>query len=479
MRVNRTMKIHSGNSSGRLWLWLIVAMSAFSFMIFLWSPLSGDDLGYCGVFSGSNPRYGYLHYPRFAAGHWLHVNGRFMDKLMPLVMNLPKGLLALVCAAALAAMYAFAVRASGVLKGWAPVVLVASLACVLPWWDSSFVFAVQVNYVWSTAFVLAAFALIAGGATAHGLRGTALLLLCFLAGMSHEGASVPMLGGWILYAVVSGWRPDAAQRRLLCAFALGVLSCVFSPAFWSRVGASAEPNDTPMLLLLKSEPAVLLLWASIAAAMFVPSWRRTVARASRGYLAVLVYATLFGAPVILVSGIVGRSGWFVTAYALIAIAGFVGQRYRVDGRMPLLSWGISIALLAMTAGEAWLQHGLWLEYQKYEKAFIASSDGVVEGDYTADDDLPAWTLNRLRGVPDADDLFLLESLSNYYRNDSVAPVLVGPSTEFVTVLPHGARRFVSGWLEVWLWENEDGEWVFTPCRGKYAVDRRILDPGDR
>ena len=84
-------------------------------------------------------------------------------------------------------------------------------------------------------------------------------------------------------------------------------------------------------------------------------------------------------------------------------------------------------------------------------------------------------LNRLRGVPDSDDLYLLETLSGYYRNDSIAPVVIGPETRFRTVLPTEAVETRFGWHTVYITADS----VYTPCKSGFVASRRIIDPGDR
>lgn len=474
-------KLNLAGWLSRPWVWLVAALAIASFFIYLFTPLSGDDYGYCGIFSGAAPRYGYIWFPRFAAFHWLYINGRLLDKFMPLVTNLPPWCLASICALMLGAMYFLAVRASGATRGWGPFALIAAIALLLPWWDSAFVFSVQVNYVWSSVFVLLAFILISDARRVRrGWRGFGLLLLCFIGGMSHEGAAVPLLGGWILYFFFSRRLPNPAQARMLIAFACGLLATLASPAFWDRVGGDHVPNDTPLILLLKSEPLVLLLWTAVIICFMIPATRARARDLLSGRFGPLVYAGLIGTPVIIASGTVGRSGWFVSLYAMIAIVGCLASFVR--GRSLLLGGCLSIALIAQAAGEACIQRGLYAEYRQFEEAFLQSPDGVVYGDFTKDDDLPVWTLNRLRGVPDADDIFILESISDYYRLDSIPPVVIGSDDKIVSNLPEDVRKLKSswpGWHEAWLWSDGNDEWILTPARGGYVLTRRVLDPGDR
>lgn len=462
------------------WVVLVTALCACTFLIYLWSPLYGDDLGYKREFGGPMVLRGsWLEYPLFAARHWFICNGRLIDKLMPAAMNLPGGIRALLCAVALWGMYYFSVRATGRGRGFVPYLLIAAIALVLPWWDSAFVFAVQLNYVWASALLMLAFGLIFGkelGSTL--LRRLFALAICFFAGMSHEGGAVPMAFGLAAFFIIRREIPSGTRGARTVAFFAGLMCTVLSPALRHRVhNPLFTPNDTVPWLILKSEPAVLVLWGIILVCLITPKSRRFLLGLSREPQAVLTYATLAGAPIIIASGIVGRTGWFVTLYALIAMAWMLSRLS--ERSLPGLQWAISLLLLAQAAGEAWIQYGLDKEYKDYEARFLASPDGVFEGDYTMDDELPFWTINRLRGVPEADDYWLIESLGAYSRPGDVFPVLIGPRTRFVDELPAGAKPVPDTRVKLWIAEKDGVEYIYTPARGRYAEDRRFLDPGDR
>ena len=81
---------------------LIAAVAIISFFIFIDTPYTGDDLGYKAIFQGASPRYdSWWSYPRWVVSHWLNTNGRIPNDIMPLLFSLPKGLVALACAAVL------------------------------------------------------------------------------------------------------------------------------------------------------------------------------------------------------------------------------------------------------------------------------------------------------------------------------------------------------------------------------------------
>lgn len=458
------------------WQWLLLGLALVSFFMYLWTPMYSDDLVYKGYFSGVSPRYGsWTDFPRHVAAHYLYANGRLVDKFMPLFMNLPGWLLAGLSALGWWSMCFFSIRASGASRGCVPFVLTGAFVLLLPWWDYMCLFVMQCNYVWVTALVMASFsAVFSAGENMGGRRLAGLAFLCFVAGMSHEGAAVPLLFGYIVYLAINRRMPGMNRRILMTAFAAGALATMLSPGMWGRVKADGAMSAAEALnLVLVSEPVVVALWAGIVLALPFRRGRALLAEAFRGSAGVLLYATLAGAPIILASGMNGRSGWFVTVYALVAVAS-VAAKY-VSRPLRGLQWAIGILLIAQGAGMAWIQRRLYREYMEFEEAYVASPDGVVRGDFTMDDELPVWTLHRLRGVPDGDDLYLRETLCDYFRTDSVAPTVIFPSTRIVTELPEGVTEVNCRGIRIWIAADSA---VYQPLGNAYTEERRIIDPGD-
>lgn len=465
----------------RPWLWLLGGIAVCVFFLYLWTPLSGDDLAYKGLYSGVAPKMSYWDAPRQIVVHWLAVNGRFFDKWMALAMNLPAWLLALLCSGAYVAMYGFSVVASRA-EGWLAFALIAVMSVALPEWDSAYIFAVQLNYVWSAAAVLLSWILIFRTKELPESMWKRLLFIaiCFIGGMSHEGASVPLACGAGAWFFLRGVRPSRGALWLIGAFLAGLVCLLASPAFRSRVGGTVEPNDTPLWLILKSEPAAVALWIGL---VFTACFRR-----SRSMLrilwsdprAIFAVSTLFATPIILFSGIVGRTGWFSNVYALVFMAWAIGRTFGTRPR-PWVQWLLALFVLARFAGLACIQHGLWLENKEFEARYVASRDGVVEGAFTLDSELPAWTLGRLRGVPDADDLFNLQTLSEYLRGDSVVAAVCIPNVaQWLDSLPSDARPIEQKWVRAYLVERpDDPARVLTPVGSRYLSSPLELDPGDR
>jgi len=129
-----------------------------------------------------------------------------------------------------------------------------------------------------------------------------------------------------------------------------------------------------------------------------------------------------------VSGIIGRSGWFAQVFALIAIVKWANDHnFRINRILGGILSTTLIAAIVMHLVEVtrW-QVKVGKEVETVTEMYKKSSRGQVFFDATWDNQLPWWNLNKNRGVPDADDLYLLATFSDYYGK-SGNPLVVLPS----------------------------------------------------
>lgn len=469
-----------------LWLWLIAVIAVSAFVGFLYAPFAGDDLSFLYQKTDS-----LLDYPRWAARHYLGTNGRMGDKLLMLFFYVPRWLMAAACAAIVGLMYWLAVKCSRASSPLAAIVLVAAMAFGLPWWDSMVLFCCQFNYIWSSAIVLLAVYLIYKCESFGRLSMSVSAVVCLVAGMMHEAAALPLCIGWVIMFVAGRFRPSRHQWVLLVAFGLGSILTLLSPALWSRAASLSAPDDTPLLLLLKSCPVAVLLWIVIAVCLTFRKGREALLRLFDSHMGVFAIAAAASTAISVASGIVGRSGLYAELYSMIAFIGWLSM-YRSPSCTPLaLLLGALVA--AQAVGVAVWQVRLGREYREFEDAYMSAPSGVVYMDCTRDTDIPWWTLGRLRGVPDPDDLYLLYCLSQYRHPAGAWPVIVPSEVRTATAgrlqngdilcdtLPPSVRyiSFSPGQPQVGLVEIDGREWTAQRVGHLYHLSPRIIDPGDR
>ena len=475
---------------------LILILSVLFAILHYFRPLEGDDLRYLqGYIEKGIEKGEFLLFPRFAIGYWLGCDGRCLNAIVPGAFIVGAWFTAILSGLAFWMMFHFTVKSTQIKNQTLAFLLILTLALSYPWWDYQHLFVCVTNYIAAVSLGLWAYCLIRDtGDKAAWWK----VAICLIAGSPMEGMSIPLCVGLWGYVLFSSPKVTRAQKWLVGAFTLGMLISVFSPGTIRRLLASEEvvPNDTPIWLLLKSDAAVLVLYAVMAICLIFKSGRQALKKLLCSPMLVLVIASAVSAVICVFSGIVGRSGVFGQIFALIVLCSWAGMYFHP--KCLVLNALISILLIAQYIGLDTVQYRLLKEYEQFEAAYRTSPDGVVAIDATKDNELPWWTLNALRGIPDADDSWLNFSAAAFHRTDSLMPVVI--PTEALNYLPVKADSVAlsdgsavmsrlpnvpidtvplfKGYTLL-LADINGRQYTIQPLRGGWFVTPRILDPGDR
>lgn len=485
-------------------LFMIATYVVISFFIYLYSPFAGDDYIYKCCFEGpqlfsDNWRDSLL----WARIHRIQVNARFFNLILPALLACHKLLLAALSAAMTAIMLIFGLKLCGKCADNSvySVLFIVAMAWVLPWWDSMTIFTCQENYIWASAIILLSLYFIYNPPRKV-FHFILALGICLVGGATHEGGTLPLVCGMAVYAVIARPRLDS-RWLLIAAFLIGTLFVSLSPGIIARAHMPRLADDPIVPLALKTVPVVLVMLTILFVMLINRKWRPSVFLLLRSPYLVLIVAAIVSAIIALSSGIVGRSGWFAEIYALIVITHVISDNLHI-GRQATINISL-IALLALiiqTAYVAFWQYALSREYEIFEKNFLHSDGDIVFVDYTAHNKLPFSLLGRYEGVPDADDVYILQALVNYYRPGAALPVVLpveAQNIDFRTVsdttltngniisasIPQNAYHgsTLREDLPLWLFEKNGRQWVARPFvadgRTLFLLSERILEPGDR
>lgn len=475
-------------------LFFIFAVSAALALQLFFTPYSGDDWVYLGAYSGyKSVCHNAWEWLKLGFGHWLTTNGRFANIGLTPLLLLPKWLLSVLCGLAGFMMYFMTVSFSDEKKHMSVTVFVVTiLVAALPWWDSMMVFDCEFNYVFSSAMCLTAVSLLFKE-TESKLQYAMYAIFCFVAGMMHEAASMPLLCGLAVYIYCGGKRPS---KWLLWSFATGTFIVTFSPGIWLRASHLSVPDDVLPVLLLKSDALSLLLAGGIIYCLLSRTMRSRIKEYTSSVIGIFAVASLISMVMSGVSGIVGRSGWFAEIYALIVITYFA-KDYVV--KIPKIIYSLlAIIVLIHMSMVVLSQHTAGREYAEFDRAYLKSKSGIVFIDYTRDDERSAFLLNKVRGVPDPDDTYLLKTYAEHYSEISPKPiVLPSDAKQYLEAGFTGTVAFDSGDIlssvcpnlsekrddGLMLCEKDGVQMVVQELTygGKqyYHISERILDPGDR
>lgn len=482
------------------WLWLFVAMAVAWFVLNCFTPLQGDDWGYASAFGGANPQKDtLLRLPGWWFGHWWGANGRVPNLMMAVLACVPRVCLYGVCALAFFGMFWAAVRVASAAEGFWPYAIALVFFFVLPWQDYLVLYVCQLSYLGGAALVLVAYMMFMRAKPLHGWGLAGACVWCLFAGSAHEAASLPLVAGIFVYFVVNRRLPRKWQWWLIGFYCVGLAQVMFSPALFMRVGGDIMGGgpDAPFVSrLLWSCMLPAVLWLGIAMAAFTRGARGRLRNFFAGTAGVFAVAALLSMVIAMFSGIIGRSGWFAQVFAVISIAAWGAQRWKPEARwVAVVTW---VAVFAEFAALLFWQIRIKCDFDKFDELYAQSADGVVFMDAMRDSDIPLYTLGRLRALPDADDVFLLEYYAIYHRRDCAVPtilpadaapalaaghgdVVLGNGDRLCAKLPSGARRMLFFGKPQGLYAVSEGDIVFVArkVRGMWYMTPLELDWGDK
>lgn len=409
----------------RTWVILLVLAIGVCTAISFWNyvPL-GDDLGYNNVraeMEAGKPLW------RLWGAHWLHVNGRLPNYIFPWVMQWQGWGLALFMGILTTALFGLTLLVAGLRKhGFtAAILLVGALLFTLPWWDSFMLVAVRLNYIWGTVFALATLTFILRGARGP-MIGIAALV-AFLAGCGHESIGVSLLAGIIAWLAVSGaWRNGGIWVRIITvALAVGTCMPLSSPALWARGAANTVP-DAPWPILLGVScywGIILWIWIGVAAL----TQMLTLRRALNSPWIIFPVSCLMGIAIVGVGGIIGRSGFFCQ---IMGLAGLFSYGALASWKIPRIVGAIvgtivSAVIIWHLALVTRLQVRCNEEMRTAIAAYLHRPGFPVMMDYTRFDRLPAFTLGKVRTIPELSETYLRHTVTRFV-GDNVSEFVVIP-----------------------------------------------------
>lgn len=417
-------------------VWILLGVVAIAFTLLnMFTPVTGDDLFNWDVLGRDDFNLFSRKSVSFIGARYVGCNGRILDIVGPLFFNgLPHVIVSIVMGI-MASFYFYIViaacRFSGKNNVTAAIFVISLLLLLLPWWDGMWLLVCQTNYIWSTAFGIF-FILLYSGKIDKNENGWYLLLyvvLGFLAGSSHEETGLSVLCGiTALLVFTPAYRKMNGRRiALLVSLIFGFIFCMSSPYIWQRAASSIIKTSVPEMVIT-TLPMVALLVAVLIVTSLTKTGRKFIFGLLSSPWTSFVAVSLAGAIITLYSGIVGRTGWLPETSSVIALFLMLEPLKLKVSR----SFAVLASSLMMTAITLCLvltvvyQYRLKRQYTEVLADYVESVEGLVFKDVYSSEDYPWYVLKNIQGVPDADDLYLLDIMARAYRTDSAMLTLLPP-----------------------------------------------------
>lgn len=449
------------------------------------TPAMGDDLIFWNDLGLEEYQYPNRKTLSFIAAHIFGCNGRLLDYIGPILINLLPRIAAAAIMGLMSSMFFLSLLlVAGIsCKDWKSAAIVSTLALLLlPWWDALWLRVCQFNYLWSTTFCLLSIYFFFKNSGNKYL----LFFLGLLSSASHEQAAVSMCGALILYYIAFRRKHSITpqQKSLTIGLFLGALISLGAPSIWMRA-ASAQAESEPEFtnLIFTTFPILFALIATLFIMQFSRRGRLFFSKLITGKFLLLLCAAVLSETIGLLSGIPGRTGFFAEACAiacfiLIYKASGITLNKILKSSLAILSICFICVHYTVSAAE---QSTLYSQYQHVVDSYKNSSDGIVHFDFTNRFDVSPLTLYRVKGVPDADDLWNLHALQVAYKPEGPEPTIIPSNATIyhiqpspIITMPDGLT-FMKGTdssilvLRHAVTSDGDEIWVAT---------ERVQDPGD-
>ena len=414
------MKRHTRNSIVSIALLVIAAGSG---LLDYFTPMTGDDL----MFWKALGLHGYTAPDRstvsFILAHIFGCNGRLFDYMGPIITNLPPRWLSSVLMGAMAGVFFFSVlfvaRVPSRRHTAFSLALLAVTLAVMPWWDSMYLRVCQFNYPWAAAFCLLFIGFFFRNASAPQgrLRLWALLFLGICVGASHEQSGVAMCAAFFWWCMIGKRYRRLSLRRkyMLAGLLAGTVLSAGAPSIWARASAAA-PGQSFGLLVATTLPVLMVLMLVCAVMLATVGGRRYLKRRLAGAWGVLAVCAVVSGAIAVASGVPGRTGFLPESCSIVALA-IMALDLHVRVIRPVAAVVSAVSMLWIVAHFSAAiaeQRRVGHEFDDVLEAYVASPDGIVYYDITGRYDVSPLALNRVKGVPDADDYWARHSISEAY-----------------------------------------------------------------
>lgn len=326
----------------------------------------------------------------FVDFHYWNINGRFNDKLMPLLVLQPQWFKLIMGTCFVGILLSGSVLLALGRKGLRDIrgaLVVSAMMLLPPWYEGAMLDCIFSNYVMSVTFTVVWLCLFfRRGDSRRGGTGVDLLLFVFsvLAGGAHEMGSVVMLPG-LLLAIIIMRKISRRQWWLIAGLITGAALLISSPAFWTRVGIDLHTFDRSMLATMVVAGNVALLYPIVALTVGIVMYRRRrlhyFSRVQWGIIIVAFSQTVITTVMYVTVGYVFLRMWWWAN--VLAIAGYAVMLTGLRPRRMLMR--ISLAVTAVVVLVPLIisipyQVNIYKEYYELIERFRKSEDGYIYHD---------------------------------------------------------------------------------------------------
>lgn len=372
---------------------IVVMIAIAHVLIYSFMPYTCDDYWYMtpfrGFFMGVDTSFPAESLWHCWSDHYQTDNIRLANIVFSFFLLLPKVLPSIICGLLVGVILWMSAKMCNI-SSRNPLlvaILALMLSFLLPWYEQMFSLCFAFNYIWASALTISLAYIFFYKDKQVGV--VLSLLLGIIVGAWHEGFSIPLLAGFMVYAFTNRRMINHRHIAIMCGLVVGILWLLHAPGLQLNVG-----NKVPSLslssvfskLVLYHIPLLVLLFSVIIA---------SIGKNTRNLIFDPIFVALssicfIGAMMNLILNVGVRTGWMGYLFGIIATIylwkKMKNARYTQFKSVLKRTLAIAVALFlfAHYAIVVYYSNKVRTEFETVIERYQESSDGVVFADVTYD-----------------------------------------------------------------------------------------------
>ena len=396
----------------------MVVCSIMLGLMFAFTPYECDDFVYGAIINAmSEGGLQFSEFKDFFLWHYEQMNGRFGDKLMPLLLYLPKWMYAAITAGLMIVMFRYASKFLCSENSLSVVVLVSLLTLFLPWSENMFTVAYSFNYIWLVALTLVLLHAFFNPPVKHWQR-IGFCLLAIFVSSSHELFCLAVGFAMVSYLVLNFIKIRWFHVWLMIAWGIGGLFIYGSMGFRRRFFTVVDVYDGEInsMLYLLVNPDISILMLLFAVALVVSLWfGRFRKRLNKESISRLIFICIVIAINLAIASCSFRDA---RVYFCANFFGAIGVVYilhiwdfKIQERVKLIAGGaLSLFVVIHLVVSVIWQTKVYDQYNAIAEKWKPSHPSVVYHDLLFLNDIPAIALSKPNGI---------EFQTGFYRREFI------------------------------------------------------------
>lgn len=465
--------------SSQWFYWGIIAMITIAHVfVYFFMPFTCDDYWYMTPLRdyclGIDPSFPTDNLWSCWSYHYHNDNIRLANIVFTFFLLIPKIIPSIISGLLVGVMLMLSAKVSGIngRNSLLMAMLALMLSFLLPWYEQMFSLCYAFNYIWASALALLLAYIFYCKKTLPGLVWS--FFLGIIVGAWHEGFSVPLLSGVVIYTILCRQACNRRSVAIMVGLVVGILWLANAPGLNIRVQHIIGELDYSILvrrLMLYHIPLVMLLIS-----VFVASFSRNTRKFLLDPLFIsFVTICLVGVILNIVIDIGVRTGWMGYLFGIIATIYLWKNMSTVKCAhikpfvKRILAIAVSLFLLLHYIVVAYYAVKIKTEFEYVLEEYQESSDGVVFADVTYDYQvLPlAWKKTYFENFTYTWIAYWIDNYYNSGKNLRVIPACLYNAENLNAVKVKGNNPFMmyEGFLYAPIGENED-----MSMAGSYEID---------